>query len=702
MLHTIKTPDPFFNLLFLEYSEMIINNFPCLWFNSEKKQFEESILYMNSRSFLVNPRDIEQPVRKFSYSDNFTMKTYSFEELIHYYQTIEKEASKKNYVNNNKKRTTGNQYLNSNIYNHAASLSDKKFSLSSISSTIPLCSFDFKLNNLNKWLNKFVFDSEIKISQNYNKNSNNSNINSIFNSKGIDLGIKKKNDDQEINLNELINLLLQVNYRSSYFISLVMGLIEAFPLLNVNYNNTYNLNNIGNIIQLIQNGQGEANTEVQVTPSKYYYDYFSSLQKSNNIQLLLNSNINQNSINQNSGNLLSSKIKIKDNNNNKEKDKEEKDKDKDKEFHPNNYLANSMSSYKYFFCLFKANKCTKINRIPCVTYDIMLDPQLQFVILMLSLGDLNMYFEDKILAESIYSSSYDDNEILNRMVYKKVKDTLDYLTIPRDIFSLNFTVTNNINYKLISKVTRILPEGNQIGVLVITKSNLLQFYSSVNRYKDKTPCKSFHLREIKGIVIYRYLYKNKALNIFRYKATRSFIIDFESVTEMETAKNILFKECTNLDSTFTDIPYHTKLWVNGIMSNYDYLLYLNMMSSRSFLEPSQYPVFPWIIANYDDNDEFILSDSYKYCRDLSKPIGALNKEKLERMKTINDMNYLYPNHYSTPFNVSYYLIRSHPHYSLRLNSGKHDKSDRIFYSLKESWDIINSSSTNFVYEMTPE
>jgi hypothetical protein len=42
---------------------------------------------------------------------------------------------------------------------------------------------------------------------------------------------------------------------------------------------------------------------------------------------------------------------------------------------------------------------------------------------------------------------------------------------------------------------------------------------------------------------------------------------------------------------------------------------LNKYAGRSYLDPANYPVFPWIIDSYDSN-------KYGY-RDLSKSIGAL-------------------------------------------------------------------------------
>lgn len=94
----------------------------------------------------------------------------------------------------------------------------------------------------------------------------------------------------------------------------------------------------------------------------------------------------------------------------------------------------------------------------------------------------------------------------------------------------------------------------------------------------------------------------------------------------------------------------TLKWQNGIISNYDYLLYLNRcnpsislallnsivnhdlicsLADRTFQDLTQYPVFPWIISDYQSN-EIDVNDP-QYYRDLSKPIGALNEDRLSKL-----------------------------------------------------------------------
>lgn len=43
------------------------------------------------------------------------------------------------------------------------------------------------------------------------------------------------------------------------------------------------------------------------------------------------------------------------------------------------------------------------------------------------------------------------------------------------------------------------------------------------------------------------------------------------------------------------------------MSNFQYLMALNLMAGRTFNDITQYPVFPWILADYSSEE---LGESY--------------------------------------------------------------------------------------------
>jgi len=48
----------------------------------------------------------------------------------------------------------------------------------------------------------------------------------------------------------------------------------------------------------------------------------------------------------------------------------------------------------------------------------------------------------------------------------------------------------------------------------------------------------------------------------------------------------------------------TQKWVNRDISNFEYLMRLNTIAGRTFNDLSQYPVFPWILADYNSNQVF--------------------------------------------------------------------------------------------------
>ena len=84
----------------------------------------------------------------------------------------------------------------------------------------------------------------------------------------------------------------------------------------------------------------------------------------------------------------------------------------------------------------------------------------------------------------------------------------------------------------------------------------------------------------------------------------------------------------------------------------------------------QYPVFPWVIAQYT-KDTIDLTEPSTF-RDLSKPIGALNegrlKDFMERYNSLGESDvppFMYGSHYSTMVGVVlHFLVRLQPFASL--------------------------------------
>ena len=54
------------------------------------------------------------------------------------------------------------------------------------------------------------------------------------------------------------------------------------------------------------------------------------------------------------------------------------------------------------------------------------------------------------------------------------------------------------------------------------------------------------------------------------------------------------------------------------------------LTGRTYNDLNQYPVFPWVLADY--KSEVLDFSSATTFRDLSKPVGALNPKRLEFFK----------------------------------------------------------------------
>lgn len=63
---------------------------------------------------------------------------------------------------------------------------------------------------------------------------------------------------------------------------------------------------------------------------------------------------------------------------------------------------------------------------------------------------------------------------------------------------------------------------------------------------------------------------------------------------------------------------------------------------------------------------------------------------------------MYGAHYSTPGYVMYWLVRKTPEQMLRLQNGRFDAADRLFFSVAESWASSTGRSNTDVKELIPE
>ncbi|KAG5463995.1 hypothetical protein LSCM1_00174 [Leishmania martiniquensis] len=151
------------------------------------------------------------------------------------------------------------------------------------------------------------------------------------------------------------------------------------------------------------------------------------------------------------------------------------------------------------------------------------------------------------------------------------------------------------------------------------------------------------------------------------------------------------------------------LWRNHLLSNFDYLLVLNVLAGRTLNDMTQYPVFPWVLADYT-SEVLDLTNPASF-RDLSMPMGACGgddrresvRQRYMEMRNLGDVPSHYFTHYSSPAITLYFLIRLPPFTTLAilLQGGHFDHADRMFHSVQATYKAVMTSSQD-VRELIPE
>ncbi|KAF1320885.1 Kinase a-anchor protein, partial [Globisporangium splendens] len=352
----------------------------------------------------------------------------------------------------------------------------------------------------------------------------------------------------------------------------------------------------------------------------------------------------------------------------------------------------------------------------------------------------DMSEEEKTPVPSIESSP------VNLSVANALKPPASYVDVERQYESgldPGEGVAVSVQDQLVARAVcrRVIPEGVVLGTLYLCNEHLAfepesasssissslsedaeaEFTRSPSREADEAApglhrCWRWNYYHIVAIYLRRYRLRDSAIEIFLRNGSNHFLdFPFAAKHQRNELVRLLYsfvprsipkqwpgRGIPNLGAT-------TKAWQNRQISNFDYLMALNTFAGRSFNDLTQYPVFPWVLSNYED-ESLDLSDARNF-RDLSKPMGALNPNRLEeyweRYNSFDDPvipKFLYGSHYSTCAGVVlFFLFRLQPFAELqrRMQGGCFDLPDRLFYSIKETWDMCNSQMSE-VKELTPE
>ena len=185
-------------------------------------------------------------------------------------------------------------------------------------------------------------------------------------------------------------------------------------------------------------------------------------------------------------------------------------------------------------------------------------------------------------------------------------------------------------------------------------------------------------------------------------------------------KNIFLNATLRLltnDRKYMNLKNLYDKWSKWEISTLKMIMIMNFYANRSYNDINQYPVFPWIITDYESS-KVPNFEKENFIRPMNKPMGMMDftEESKERKENYEehwqsneadddrDENYdRYGSHYSTSLYLTYYLVRVFPYSYIRIElQGKNfDDPNRLFNSLPNSFDCAITQKSD-LRELIPE
>ncbi|TYG44392.1 hypothetical protein ES288_D11G094600v1 [Gossypium darwinii] len=306
--------------------------------------------------------------------------------------------------------------------------------------------------------------------------------------------------------------------------------------------------------------------------------------------------------------------------------------------------------------------------------------------------------QNLVQSSTIVAPGYVPSELDERILFELPSSMVRPLRVIRGTFQVT---SKKINFVVDKTECNISMDGSEDNS------------EAKNDEKDR----SWLMTSLHQMYSRRYLLRRSALELFMVDRS-NFFFDFRSSEGRRNAyRAIVQARPPHLNNIYlaTQRPEQllkrTQLmerWARWEISNFEYLMQLNTLAGRSYNDITQYPVFPWILSDYSSKS-VDLSDPSAF-RDLSKPVGALNPERLkkfqERYTSFDDPvipKFHYGSHYSSAGTVLYYLVRVEPFttLSIQLQGGKFDHADRMFSDVGATWNGVLEDMSD-VKELVPE
>lgn len=270
----------------------------------------------------------------------------------------------------------------------------------------------------------------------------------------------------------------------------------------------------------------------------------------------------------------------------------------------------------------------------------------------------------------------------------------------------SFICSSNLISSMIIKTPCMVikPGKNKDAIFILTKNQIIMNYLNKNRL--------YPISELVYVFHRTKQHRFNSIELFFRNGVSLFICFFK-----QNPMDIILKfidinppsiKFIQNQSFYQHFQKHGNVnnWVNGKLSNFEYIMHLNMFSGRSFSDLSQYPIFPWL---YFDFQQDSVMDIEEFYRDLTKPVGALELgrfefllRRLDDFKECGESQYLYGVAHSSSHSVSRFLYRLQPFSDHFLNINKDcAQTMNIFNSIQEEFESCLTNNNDF-RELIPE
>ena len=183
----------------------------------------------------------------------------------------------------------------------------------------------------------------------------------------------------------------------------------------------------------------------------------------------------------------------------------------------------------------------------------------------------------------------------------------------------------------------------------INNSCFGSIFRNNSNVKDAEIFLGINYNEIDFIFLRKYCFRNNSIEIysnnhksyyFKFeddKKRNSFLDNIINKINKIILKKNIFKPMKGIDENnktiiigyfrdednnreYSNIININNLWKQNKISTLEYLMWINVYGNRSFRDIAQYPVFPWLLSNYESNNfENLIKEGH--IRDLRLPMG---------------------------------------------------------------------------------